>query len=154
MSSRLGESVGGSGQFWLGARSDYAIRALAEIAAGSAPLTAEKIANSRQIPKTFLTVILSQLVRAGLVRSRRGRIGGYVLERPAEQISMADVLAAVGDRAAASPVAPADPYQRLRGRLVSVVESLTLAELLATNFTDGPLTLPPDQAGTRTRSSG
>jgi Rrf2 family protein len=143
--------VGGSGQFWLGARSDYAIRALAELAAAPAPMTAEQIARSREIPKTFLTVILSQLVRADILRSRRGRIGGYVLERPPEQISMGDVLAAVGDRNSAPPVAPTDPYQRLRGRLGQVVESLTLAELLATDFTDGRFPLRPPEPARRTR---
>jgi Rrf2 family protein len=138
--------VGGSGQFWIGARADYAIRALAELAAAPAPRTAEQIATSREIPKTFLTVILSQLVRGGLVHSRRGRIGGYSLARGPDQISMADVMAALSDQGTAPVVEAAEPYQRLRGRLVQVVETLTLGELLATNFTDGPFVLPEDAA--------
>jgi len=137
--------VGGSGQFWLGAREDYAIRALAALATSADPLTAEQIATSREIPKTFLTVILSQLGRAGLVRSRRGRVGGYFLTRAPEDISVADVIDAVHHGGTTPPSPGADPYQRLRGRLVQVVESLTLAELLATNFTDGRLVLPNDQ---------
>jgi Rrf2 family protein len=147
--------VGGSesGQFWLGARSDYAIRALAELAVAPKPLTAEQIARSRDIPKTFLTVILSQLVRGGLVRSRRGRIGGYQLDRPPDQISMADVLTAVGHSRVAPPLGVTDPYQRLRGRLGDVVESLTLAELLATNFTEGRFVLADEEPAGRRRSS-
>jgi Rrf2 family protein len=119
---------------------------LAELAAAPTPRTAEQIATSREIPKTFLTVILSQLVRGGLVHSRRGRIGGYSLARGPEQISMADVMAAVSEQDATPPVELAEPYQRLRGRLVQVVEALTLAELLATNFTDGRLVLPEEPA--------
>jgi len=142
--------VGGSSQLWLGARSDYAIRALAELAVAPAPLTAKQIARARDIPKAFLTVILSQLVRAGLVRSRRGRIGGYVLERPPEEISMAEVIAAVSDHRVTPPAQLTDPYQRLRGHLVHVVESLTLAELLASNFADERFRLPDEPPVTRT----
>src|SRR3954453_17770481 len=54
---RGGGAVGGSGQFWLGGRADYAIRALAELATALTPMTAEQIADAREIPKTFLTVI-------------------------------------------------------------------------------------------------
>jgi Rrf2 family protein len=125
--------VVGPSHFWLGARADYAIRALAELAAADDPRTATQIAAARSIPKTFLTVILSELVRAGLVRSRRGRIGGYVLARPAEEIAIADVVSAVGDQRAHPPAeanAEGDEYQRLRGQLTGVIETLTLADLL------------------------
>jgi len=124
----------GAGQFWLGARADYALRALAELAEAPGPLTAEQIADARQIPKTFLTVILSQLGRAGLVRSRRGRIGGYVLTRAPDEIAVADVVLAVGEGPSDLPTTAEDPYQRLRGRLFGVIESVTLGDLLANNF--------------------
>jgi Rrf2 family protein len=126
--------VVGAGQFWLGARADYAIRALAELADAPAPLTADQLATARNIPKTFLTVILSQLGRAGLVRSRRGRIGGYSLARGADEISIADVVAAVGDHNTHPLATTEDPYERLRGRLYGVIDSLTLAELIAGNL--------------------
>jgi Rrf2 family protein len=130
--------VVGTGQFWLGARADYAIRALAELADAPTPLTADQLATARNIPKTFLTVILSQLGRAGLVRSRRGRIGGYSLARTPDEISISDVVAAVGDQGAHPPVATEDPYERLRGRLYGVIDSLTLAELIANKLGPTP----------------
>src|SRR5882724_6444196 len=96
LSSGTAVSVGGHGPFWLGARADYTIRALAALAEAGRPLTADAIATAQDIPKTFLTVILSELVRAGVVRSRRGRVGGYTLARAPEDIAVVDVLRAVG----------------------------------------------------------
>jgi Rrf2 family protein len=121
--------VGGHGPFWLGAKADYAIRALAALADAGRPLTADAIAKAQQIPKTFLTVILSELVRADVVRSRRGRVGGYTLTRPPAQIAVVDVLRAVGGPVDDPVADPSDPYQRLRGTLVDVLESTTLAGL-------------------------
>ncbi len=114
----------------MGARADYAIRALAELSGAAEPMTADAIAEARTIPKPFLTVILSQLVRSGLVHSRRGRIGGYTLTRAPADISIAEVIDAVGESRAGPPVAPQGPYQRLRGQLSDVIEHLTLADLL------------------------
>src|SRR3954468_2583381 len=125
-----GVFVTGSGQFWLGARADYAIRALAELAVAVRPMTAEEIAEARAIPKSFLTVILSQLVRAGLVNSRRGRIGGYVLALTPEELHIAEVVAAVSERTAGPPPTTKDPYERLRGQLFDVIETVTLADLI------------------------
>ncbi|MFL6240803.1 MAG: RrF2 family transcriptional regulator [Actinomycetes bacterium] len=121
----------GTGQFWLGARADYAIRALALLAIAVEPLTAEQIAQARQIPKTFLTVILSQLGRAGLVHSRRGRIGGYSLALAPAEISIAEIVAAVGEHTLEPPPSTEDPYQRLQGRLFGVIDTVTLADLIA-----------------------
>ena len=56
----------GQGHFWLGARADYAIRALAELARVGRPVTADALATAQAIPKTFLTVILSELRRPAL----------------------------------------------------------------------------------------
>ncbi|QVQ53638.1 Rrf2 family transcriptional regulator [Spiractinospora alimapuensis] len=80
----------------LSARVDYALRAAAELAAGGeGPVTAEQLARAQEIPGKFLENILTQLRRAGLVRSQRGPVGGYWLARPATEISMADVMRAV-----------------------------------------------------------
>jgi Rrf2 family protein len=131
----------GPSQFWLGARADYAIRALAELAIADSPRTATQIAAARSIPKTFLTVILSELVRGGLVRSRRGRIGGYVLARQPGDICISDVVTAVGDHRAHPPAevtSGEDEYQRLRGRLYGLIDDVSLADLLATNIDPGP----------------
>lgn len=80
----------------LSARVDYALRAAAELAAASGgPVTAEQLARTQAIPGKFLENILTQLRRAGLVRSQRGPVGGYWLARPASEISLADLIRAV-----------------------------------------------------------
>lgn len=80
----------------LSARVDYALRAAAELAAASGgPVTADQLARAQAIPGKFLENILTQLRRAGLVRSQRGPVGGYWLARPAGEISLADIIRAV-----------------------------------------------------------
>jgi Rrf2 family protein len=80
----------------LSARVDYALRATAELAVGGdRPVTAVQLAEAQQIPPKFLENILSQLRRAGLVRSQRGPEGGYWLARPATEIFLADVIRAI-----------------------------------------------------------
>ena len=78
------------------ARVDYAVRAAAELAAAPpGPMGAPEIAEAQGIPLRFLEAILLELRRAGIVRSQRGHDGGYWLDRPAEDISLADVIRAV-----------------------------------------------------------
>lgn len=80
----------------LSARVDYALRAAAELAAaGDRLVTSEKLATAQQIPPKFLESILLQLRRAGVVNSQRGPEGGYWLARPADQISLADIIRAI-----------------------------------------------------------
>jgi Rrf2 family protein len=80
----------------LNARVDYALRAVVELAAAGAtadrPVTAERLASAQDIPLKFLESILLQLRRGGIVVSQRGPEGGYWLARPAEQISLAEVI--------------------------------------------------------------
>ncbi len=79
------------------AKVDYAIRALAELAAAppGPPVKGERLAGAQGIPLKFLENILTELRRAELVESRRGVEGGYRLARPAGEISLADVIRAV-----------------------------------------------------------
>jgi Rrf2 family protein len=80
----------------LSARADYALRAAIELAAaGNGHVTAERLARAQHIPGKFLEAILTQLRRAGLVRSQRGPDGGFWLARPAEDISLADIIRAI-----------------------------------------------------------
>ena len=80
----------------LNARVDYALRAVVELAAAGAtadrPVTALHLATTQDIPTKFLESILLQLRRGDIVRSQRGPDGGYWLARPAEDISLADVI--------------------------------------------------------------
>ena len=80
----------------ISAKEDYALRAALELAiAGGGPLKREQIADAQAIPNAFLQNILVELRRAEIVEAQRGRDGGFRLARPAEEISMADVVRAV-----------------------------------------------------------
>jgi len=80
----------------LSARADYALRAAVELAASTGDhTTAEQLARAQHIPAKFLEAILTQLRRAGLVRSQRGPEGGFWLAKPANEISLADIIRAV-----------------------------------------------------------
>lgn len=79
------------------AKSDYALRALIEIAGRteSGPVSAEEIGRLQDIPHGFLQAILADLRRAGVVVSQRGQSGGWRLGRPADEVTVADVIRAV-----------------------------------------------------------
>jgi Rrf2 family protein len=82
----------------LSARVDYALRAGAELAAAAdhgAPLSAERLAHAQGISTKFLESILLQLRRGAIVTAQRGPDGGYRLARPADQISLADIIRVV-----------------------------------------------------------
>jgi Rrf2 family protein len=78
------------------AKVDYAIRAVAELAAaGGESVKAEQLAESQDIPLKFLRGILTDLRRARLVISHRGPEGGFLLARPAPEIALADIFRAI-----------------------------------------------------------
>jgi Rrf2 family protein len=79
----------------LSARVDYALRAMAELAAASAPRTVDQLAAAQRIPSKYLENILGELRRGGLLRSQRGPDGGHRLARPTSEISIADVIRAL-----------------------------------------------------------
>jgi Rrf2 family protein len=79
------------------AKSDYALRALIELAgrpAGS-PVSAEELGRLQEIPHGFLQAILADLRRAGIVHSQRGQSGGWRLAKEAKDVTVADVIRAV-----------------------------------------------------------
>jgi Rrf2 family protein len=143
----------------LSAKADYAARAAAELAsAPDAPVTADRIAEAQGIPVKFLETILLELKHAGIVRSQRGPVGGYQLARPAEQISVADVIRAVdgplvfvrGTRppdltydGAAEPLLTV--WVALRASVRSVLESVTLADLASGELPEAVRLLAADQ---------
>ncbi len=79
------------------AKSDYALRALIEIARqeGARPVSAEQIGREQEIPHGFLQAILADLRRAEILISQRGASGGWRMARASEQVSVADVIRAV-----------------------------------------------------------
>ena len=129
----------------ISAKADYAVRAAAELAAASGderPLKAERIATAQGIPLNFLENILGEMRHAGLIRSHRGADGGFRLARPANQITVADVIRAVEgplasvrggppEEASYESAAKALPrvWIAVRHNLRAVVETVTLADL-------------------------
>jgi len=77
---------------------DYALRAVIHLAnqeADGRACTVADIASRERIPRQFLEKIVQQLIHKGLVRSRRGPHGGYVMGRSADQVTFKDVIEAV-----------------------------------------------------------
>jgi len=83
----------------ISAKTDYAIRALLYLAAaaadGGGPVSVDTLAVRQSLPRKFLEAILGDLRRAGIVVSHRGSSGGYVLARPAAQITLGEVFRVV-----------------------------------------------------------
>ncbi len=78
-------------------RADYAARALLSLALHGLdrPTSVKEIAERTALPQPYLEQILLSAKGAGLVRSKRGVGGGYVLARPPEEITLAEILSAV-----------------------------------------------------------
>jgi Rrf2 family protein len=126
------------------AKADYAVRAAVELAASGerGPVKAEQISDAQGIPLNFLENILAELRRAGIVESRRGAAGGYLLARPAAEVSLADVIRAVeGPLANVRGISPdgleyegsaerlRDVWVALRANVRGVLEQVTLADV-------------------------
>ena len=97
--SRLRPAPAGAakiGSVQISAKTDYAVRALL-ILASRAPelIKVEALAAQQGLPRKFVEAILSELRRAGLVRSQRGAEGGYALARPADEITIGAVIRVV-----------------------------------------------------------
>jgi Rrf2 family protein len=78
-------------------RVDYGLRAVIYLA-GQEPdkcCSITEIAQQQGVPKNFLEKIIQDLMRAGLIRSKRGSCGGYTLARPPETISFREVVEAI-----------------------------------------------------------
>ena len=128
----------------ISAKDDYAVRAAVELAAasGEKPVKAERIATAQEIPLNFLENILGELRHAGIVRSHRGAEGGFRLAKPADQLTVADVIRAVeGPLASVRGGPPEDAtyagaaselprvWIAVRANLRSVVEHVTVADI-------------------------
>ena len=125
------------------AKVDYALRAVIELAAaGDGPVKGERIAQAQEIPLKFLENILGDLRQAGIVRSQRGAEGGYWLARPADEISVADVVRTVeGPIANVRGIGPEsvsysgsaerlqDVWIAVRANLRAVLERVTIADV-------------------------
>lgn len=128
----------------MSAKAEYAVRAMVQLAA-AAPgevVKTEELATAQGLPGQFLVDILADLRADRLVRSHRGREGGYELARPADQISIADVLRCIdgplasvrdiglGDLDYMGPTAAlSDVWRALRASMRSVLEGTSVADV-------------------------
>ena len=134
-------------------KAEYGIRVMVELArrAGDEPVPLAEIAEHGGLPLAYLEHLVARLRKADLVDSRRGSRGGYMLARPAADITMAEVVEALEGQIAAiecysaSPdgtihcVLEADPervctskilWTRVRAAIVATLEATTLADLI------------------------
>jgi Rrf2 family protein len=127
------------------AKADYAVRAAAELAAAEeGPVKGERLAEAQEIPLQFLEHILLELKHAGIIRARRGAKGGYWLARPAEEVTIADIVRAVEGPIAHVQSAPPESIEyrgsaehlqevwiAVRASLRTVLEHVSLADLVS-----------------------
>jgi Rrf2 family cysteine metabolism transcriptional repressor len=75
-------------------KGEYALQAILDLASARSgePIRIADIARRQKIPQKFLELILASLKQAGFVESRRGAEGGYLLARPAESLTVGEVL--------------------------------------------------------------
>jgi len=132
------------------ARADYALRAVAQLAASPEwTATRQQLSEAQGVPAKFLESILIDLRRAGLLEAQRGARGGYRLSHPPDTVSLADVIRAVEGPLAAVRGAPpedtkyagpaaalTDVWVALRASMRTVLEATTVADVVAG-------TLPP-----------
>lgn len=134
-------------------KAKYALKALSCLASAppGEPLLIADIAESEAIPKKFLEAILAELKQHGLLRSRKGRGGGYFLAKPPDQVTVASVLRVIDGPIAPVPCLSRTAYRRCDGckdeatctvRLVlkdahsasvSVLEHTTIADMAASS---------------------
>lgn len=135
----------------LSQKTRYTIRALQHLADEfrKGPVRLDVIAEAQNIPRKFLTVILSEMVREGLVISHRGRDGGYELALPPVDIRYGDIIRLTRGSLALTPCASRNAHEhcqnclpeaecRLRGlmlllrdEMAAMLDRKTLADAIA-----------------------
>lgn len=130
----------------ISAKADYAVRAGIALADPDqdGPLKGDRISESQGIPLRFLENILGELRHSGLVQSQRGAEGGYWLSKPAEEVTVAEVIRAVdGPLATVRGERPEDldyhegaetlkdVWVGLRANIREILETVTLADIVA-----------------------
>lgn len=97
---------------------EYALRAVVYLASqGGAPQTTQQIAEATHVPAGYLAKVMQGLSRADLVHSQRGLHGGFTLTRPADRLTVLDVVQAV------------DPVRRIRSCPLGIKGHVNLCPL-------------------------
>lgn len=129
-------------------RGEYGVRAMVALAKnfGEGPMSITAVARESSVPYAYLEQLIVPLRRAGLVESKRGAQGGYVLSRPPEMMRVGEIY-----RVMEGPVAPMDcvsedatqqtcplidncetrpVWLKVRDSIVDAIDSMTLADLI------------------------
>ena len=130
----------------LSTRGRYGIRAMLDLAlnADGSPVPIKAIAERQEIPEAYLEQLIAVLKREGLVTSTRGAQGGYMLSRPASQITVGQILRALEDGLnLVDCLAEADAcrracdcpsrivYRKLQDGLNRIADSITLQDMVS-----------------------
>ncbi|MFN8125982.1 MAG: Rrf2 family transcriptional regulator [Candidatus Nanopelagicales bacterium] len=125
-------------------RIDFAIRAAVEIAGRGGTVRLDDVAKAQNLPTEYVRSAMRDLRRSGIVSSKRGHDGGYALSRPADEVSLADIIRAVdgpltevrGERpdnveytGVAAPLR--DVWLALRANERKILEAVSLADVVA-----------------------
>jgi Rrf2 family protein len=136
-------------------KSEYGVRVMVELArrGGAEPVALAEIAEHEGLPLAYLEHLVARLRRAGLVESRRGAHGGYLLAREPDQITMAEVVEALEGQVAPIECFSSTPdgtihcvrefdaervcttkilWTRVRAAILDTLQETTLAELIPT----------------------
>jgi Rrf2 family cysteine metabolism transcriptional repressor len=145
-------------------KAEYGVRVLVELASrgGTSPVPLTEIADANGLPLAYLEHLVARLRKAELVESRRGARGGYLLARPAEEITMAEVVEALEGSIAPIECITADPdgqvvcsretdpdhacptkllWTRVRFSIVRTLQDTTLSELVPKKSRVGEMNL-------------
>jgi Rrf2 family protein len=124
----------------LSRQASHTLKALLELAGEPGRWrSTQQLAAAQQLPEPMLEQLLLRLRRAGLLEARRGRLGGYRLAHPAAEVTLAAVLAGLGEAAASGEAeqtsSPADQVTRALQRRLErarqeALTALTLEDLL------------------------
>ncbi len=136
----------------LSKRGEYALRALIDIAlaqeSGRELLRVNEIVEKEGIPSAFLEQIFVQLREAGIIQSKRGRLGGYSLAKPADTISMGQIVRMIDGPLAPIACVSQTQYQKctcpdeehcglrmlmldVRNSISNILDQYTLAQVVA-----------------------
>jgi Rrf2 family transcriptional regulator, cysteine metabolism repressor len=135
-------------------KAEYGVRVMAHLATrdGDRPTSLGSVADAEGLPLAYLEHLVQRLRKAELVESRRGAHGGYSLARPAEDITMAEIVRALEGDIAPIECITADPggrlvcvrdgepghdpcptkllWTRVQGSIVRTLSDMTLADLV------------------------
>lgn len=138
----------------LSKKTDYALIALTYVASAGKAASAREIAERHDVPVELLAKVLQRLVQRGVLRSQQGIHGGYQLARPANTVTVAEVVEAIDGPLQLTVCGTTDercvqfskcnirdPLHRIRDRIIGALMACTIAEL-ATNHSDGPVAMP------------